>query len=95
MGIRSVSPKRRVDFGIAASEGIVLTGFFKEKELELFFKLIQHRRQLPVFHGDFWRCYDCDFESGGLDEMAVHIMESHKPTSINVEDERDRELAVV
>lgn len=95
MGIRAISPKRRADFGIAASEGIVLTGFFNERELEIFFELIQHRRQLPVFHGDFWRCYDCCFESEGFEEVAVHIMKYHGPTSKNVEDELEQEFAAV
>jgi hypothetical protein len=95
MGIRAISPKRRADFGIAASEGIIITGFFNEKELEIFFELIHHRRQLPVFHGDFWRCYDCVFESEGFEEMAVHVMKSHEPTLINVEDELEQEFAAV
>jgi hypothetical protein len=95
MGIRAISPKRRGDFSISASEGTVLTGFFNERELEIFSELIQHRRHLPVFHGDFWRCYDCGYETGGLKEMAAHIMKSHEPISINVEDEIQQEFAVV
>ena len=95
MEIRAVSPKRRSDFGILPSERIVHPGFFNERELEIFFELIKHRRQLPVFHGDFWRCYDCSFESEGFEEMAVHIMESHEPTSINVEDKMEQEFATV
>jgi hypothetical protein len=95
MGIRAVSPKQRSDFGIAASEGIVLTGFFNERELEIFSELIQHRRQLPIFHGDFWRCYDCVFESEGFKEMAVHIMKFHEPVSLKTEDELEQELALV
>ena len=95
MGIRAISPKRRTDFSISASEGLVLTGSFNERELEIFFELIQHRRQLPVFHGDFWRCYDCVFESDDFEEMAVHIMKSHEPGSTNVEDEMEQEFAVV
>ena len=95
MEIRAVSPKRRADFGILPSERIVHPGFFNERELEIFFELIQHRRQLPVFHGDFWRCYDCVFESGGFEEMAVHIMRSHEPGSINVEDKMELEFAAV
>ncbi|MGD0553335.1 MAG: hypothetical protein ABSB25_11915 [Sedimentisphaerales bacterium] len=95
MEIRAVSPKRRSDFGVLPSERIVPPGFFNERELEIFFELIQHRRQLPVFHGDFWRCYDCVFESESFEEMAVHIMESHELTSINVEDKMEQEFAAV
>lgn len=94
MGIRAISPKRRADFGIAASEGMVITGFFNEKDLEIFSELIQRRRQLPVFHGDFWRCYDCGFESEDFEEIAAHIMKSHGPTSINVEDGMEQEFVV-
>ena len=95
MGIRAVSPKRRSDFGIAASEGIVLTGFFDERELEIFFELIQHRRQLPVFHGDFWRCYDCDYESEDFEKVAQHIMKAHQPISMNMKDRVEQEFAEV
>ena len=95
MEIRAVSPKRRSDFGVLPSERIVPPGFFNERELEIFFELIQHRRQLPVFHGDFWRCYDCGFESEDFEELANHIMKSHKPASLNTEDELEQELAVV
>jgi hypothetical protein len=73
----------------------VQTGSFGEKELEIFFGLIQRRRPLPVFHGDFWQCCDCIFESEGLEEMAAHIMKFHRPTSINVEDELEQEFAAV
>jgi hypothetical protein len=95
MEIRAVSPKRRSDFGILPSERIVRPGFFNERELEIFFELIQHRRQLPVFHGDFWRCYDCVFESEDFEEMAIHIMRTHEPGSINVEDKMEQEFAAV
>jgi hypothetical protein len=96
MGVRAVSQKRRTDFSFSDSEErIVLTGFFNERDLEIFFELIRHRRQLPVFHGDFWRCYDCSFESRGFKEMAVHIMRYHEPMSISVEDELEQELAAV
>lgn len=95
MGIRAISQRRRADFSFSASEDrIVLTGFFNEKELEIFFELIQHRRRLPVFHGDFWRCYDCSFESGSFEEMAVHIMKCHEPGPVNAEDKLEQELAV-
>ncbi|MGA2324170.1 MAG: hypothetical protein ABSG22_10025 [Sedimentisphaerales bacterium] len=95
MESRAISPKQRADFSISASDGIVLTGFFNERELEIFFELIQHRRQLPVFHGDFWRCYDCVFESEDFEEMGVHIIKYHEPGSINVEDKMEREFAAV
>ena len=96
MGFRAISQKRRADFSLSASEErIVLTGFFNERDLEIFFELIQHRRQLPVFHGAFWRCYDCSFESKDFEEMAVHVMRYHERGSINVEDELGQELAAV
>ncbi len=95
MEIRAVSPKRRSAFGIVPSERIVQPGFFNERELEIFSELIQHRLQLPVFHGDFWRCYDCCFESEGFEEMAAHIIKSHEPGSISVKDKMEQEFAAV
>jgi hypothetical protein len=95
MGIRAIPPKRRSDFGISASEGFIPGGFFDCRELEIFSELIFHRRQLPVFHGDFWRCYDCGFESEAFEEMAIHIMKDHGPTSINMEDKVEPEVASV
>jgi hypothetical protein len=53
MEIRAVSPKQRSDFGILPSERTVLPSFFNEREFEIFFELIKHQRQLPVFLGDF------------------------------------------
>ncbi|MGB7581399.1 MAG: hypothetical protein WBL85_02985 [Sedimentisphaerales bacterium] len=94
MGIRAVPAKRRSDFGILPSERVVPPGFFDERELGIFFELIKHQLQLPAFHGDFWRCCDCGFESEDFEKLASHIMKSHKPASLKTEDELEQELAV-
>ena len=95
MEIRAVSPKRRSDFGVLPSERIVPLVSLMKGKLEIFFELIKHRRQLPVFHGDFWRCCDCGFDSEDFEELANHIMKSHKPASLKTEDELEQEFAVV
>lgn len=70
-----------------AEEKIVNPGFFDEKELAIFFDLIQQRRPLPVFHGDAWRCSICDFWSEDFKQMAAHLLESHEPAPyVNEED---------
>jgi hypothetical protein len=95
MGIRAISPKRREDYGSSPSDRTVIAGFFKERELEIFSELIQHRCQLPVFHGVFWQCYDCGFESENLRKVAEHIMEAHKPGYSNMRNDPQREFAEV
>lgn len=80
MGIRAISPKRRADYGSPPCDRTIISGYFNERDLEIFFELIQHRCQLPVFHGDFWRCYNCGFETGDFQKIAVHIMEVHRRT---------------
>jgi hypothetical protein len=62
-----------------AAERVVYPGFFSERELVIFSKLILNRRALPVYLGDCWRCYDCIFESSDFEAMANHIMKAHKP----------------
>ena len=94
MSIRVISSKRRSDFGDSSSEKIVPPGFFDERELGIFFELIRYQRQLPVFHGNFWRCCDCGFESGDFEKLAKHIIRVHKATPLNMEDEFEQELAV-
>jgi hypothetical protein len=75
----------KVDY--STSEKIVNPGFFDEKELAVFFELIQQRRPLPVFHGDTWRCSICDFWSDDFKRMATHLLESHEPAPyVNEED---------
>jgi hypothetical protein len=74
----------------AAEEKIVNPGFFDEKELAIFFELIQQRRPLPVFHGDMWRCSICDFWSNDFEQVATHLLESHEPAPyVDEEDEED------
>lgn len=95
MGIRAISPKRRADYGSLPSDRTVIGGFFNEKELEVFSELIQHRCQLPVFHGDFWRCYDCGVESEDFEKIAEHIMEAHGHAHLKTENNPQREFAKV
>jgi hypothetical protein len=90
MGIRAISPKQRADYGCSPSDRTVICGFFNERELEIFSELIQHRCRLPVFRGDFWRYYDCVFESEDFQEMAAHIMKAHEPMAQDVEDELEQ-----
>ena len=76
---------RKVD--CFTSEKIVNPGFFDEKELAIFFELIQQRRPLPVFHRDMWRCFSCDFCSERFEQIAMHLLESHEPAPyVNEED---------
>ncbi|MGD0077011.1 MAG: hypothetical protein ABSB91_00130 [Sedimentisphaerales bacterium] len=95
MGIRAVSPKRRADYGSSPSDRTVIAGFFDERELEIFSELIQHRCHLPIFHGDFWRCYDCGFESEDFEKLAEHILKAHKSASLNMRNYPQQEFAEV
>ena len=73
-------------------EKVVNPGFFDEKELAIFFELIQQRRPLPVFHGDMWRCSICDFWSNDFEQVATHLLESHQAAPYaNEEDEVEQD----
>jgi hypothetical protein len=95
MGIRAISPRRRADYGSSPSDRTVIGGFFNERELEIFSELIQHRCQLPVFHGDFWRCYECSFETEDFQKVAGHILAAHGPATLKIRDNPQREFAEV
>jgi hypothetical protein len=62
-----------------AGQRVVMPGFFSDDELTVFGHLISSRRCLPVYCGDFWTCYECDFMADRFDVMARHIMTEHKP----------------
>jgi len=94
MSIRAISSKRRSDFGDSSSETIILPGFFTERELESFSKLIQQVCSLPIFRGHYWQCYSCDFESVDLEKMAEHIITFHKSDSVDTEVILRQELAL-
>ena len=64
---------------------MVLPGYFNDEEIEIFSGLIRRRLTLPSFHGDFWRCGTCRFESGDLDIMAGHITANHDPVPISAD----------
>ena len=78
MSIRAISSKRRSDFGDLPSEKIVPHGFFTERELAIFSELIRQFYELPVYHGDYWQCYYCSFNSCDFEGMASHILKVHK-----------------
>lgn len=68
-------------------ECIAEIGYFDEQELAIFNRLIRHRRSLPVYLGNFWRCYDCLFESESFETVAEHIIRVHPPAPIDDDDE--------
>ena len=75
----------------AQSERTVPEGFFDEAELTAFSLLIQHRRSLPLYFGDCWRCYSCTFECFDFFDMVDHILQAHDPEPLNEEDARELE----
>ena len=75
----------------AHSERTVPWGFFDEAELTAFSLLIQHRRSLPLYFGDCWRCYLCTFECFDFFDMVDHILQIHDPEPFNEEDEAEQD----
>ena len=65
---------------------IVESGSLSKVELSTLFKLIRNRRSLPIYHGDFWACYECSFKSETLGTMAMHIMQEHKSAPLSDEE---------
>jgi hypothetical protein len=65
---------------------IIEAGFLSKAELSILFQLIRNRRSLPVYHGDFWACYECSFTSETLGTIAMHIMRVHRPAPFSEED---------
>ena len=61
-------------------------GSLDELELRFFSKLLSHRRRLPIYLGDTWRCDVCAHECPDIEEMANHILETHAPEPMNNED---------
>lgn len=49
-------------------------------------RLIDHRRSLPVYLGDTWRCYACGFEHVNITAMTHHILGAHEAEPFNEED---------
>ncbi|MBN1507692.1 MAG: hypothetical protein JW955_12645 [Sedimentisphaerales bacterium] len=70
-------------------ERTVLGGHFDEAELMAFSTLIHHRRPLPIYFGDCWKCYLCTFECFDFFDMVDHILQTHDPEPFNEEDERE------
>lgn len=73
------------------SENIVPHGFLDEAELTAFSVLIQHRRSLPLYFGDCWRCYLCTYTCFDFFDMVDHILQSHGPEPFNEADEAELE----
>ena len=70
----------------AASHGTDALSFLSEEELTAFSLLVDHRRSLPIFLGDCWRCYACRLETPDFMAMARHILDFHDPAPWNDED---------
>ncbi len=66
-------------------------GFLDEAELMAFSVLIQHRRSLPLYFGDCWRCYLCTYTCLDFFDMVDHILQSHDPEPFNEADEAELE----
>jgi NAD-dependent dihydropyrimidine dehydrogenase PreA subunit len=73
------------------SEKTLPTGFLNEAELTAFSLLIHHRRSLPIYFGDCWRCYLCMFECFDFFDMVDHILGAHEPEPFNEADEAELE----
>ena len=71
------------------SEKRVPTGFLGEAELVAFSVLIHHRRSLPLYFGDCWRCYLCTFTCFDFFDMVDHILKAHDPEPFNEADEAE------
>jgi hypothetical protein len=61
-------------------------GSLNEQEMRLFSLLISHRRRLPIYLGDAWRCDVCEHECTDIEEMADHIVGTHEPEPMNTAD---------
>jgi hypothetical protein len=73
----------------ATSERTIPAGFFSEMELGAFSLLIRHRRSLPLYFGDCWRCYQCTFECFDFFDMVDHLLQAHEPEPFNEADEAE------
>jgi hypothetical protein len=71
------------------SDRTIALGFFDEAELMAFSLLIHYRRSLPLYFGDCWRCYLCDFECFDFFDMVDHILQTHEPEPLNEADEAE------
>jgi NAD-dependent dihydropyrimidine dehydrogenase PreA subunit len=71
--------------------GIVPAGFLNEAELTAFSPLIHHRRSLPIYFGDCWRCYLCTYECFDFFDMVDHLLQAHEPEPLNEADEAELE----
>jgi hypothetical protein len=67
-------------------EGMIESGFLDKMELSILFMLIRHRRSLPIYHGDYWACYECAFKTTTLGAIAMHIMRAHEPAPLTDEE---------
>jgi hypothetical protein len=79
MGSYSMGDQRSVRPLGFRLERTIPGGFFAEVELMAFSLLIHHRRSLPVYLGNCWRCYLCDFESEELIDIVEHLLQDHDP----------------
>jgi NAD-dependent dihydropyrimidine dehydrogenase PreA subunit len=71
------------------SEKIVPLGFLSDEELTAFFQLTEHRRALPIYLGDCWRCYLCTFDCFDFFDMVDHVFNTHGPEPFNEADEAE------
>lgn len=78
-----------VEFNSGTGHRTVPEGFLSHDELAAFSLLIEHRRSLPIFMGDCWRCYKCSVESADFSSMAEHIIRTHDPEPMNAADREE------
>jgi hypothetical protein len=86
MGIQFISLNRQEFLSIGPRDAVMHSGDLTPRELTFFFKLIQKRRPLPVYHGDYWSCQLCSFKCRDIEFMARHMIDEHEPEPYNEED---------
>lgn len=74
---------------------IINSRFLSKTEMSVLFMLITNRRSLPVYHGNYWACYECTFKSRSIETMAIHIMRSHESAPFTDEEILETEELVV
>jgi len=80
-------PLSRQEFpSIGPRDTVMHAGDLTPRELTFFFQLIQKRRPLPVYHGDYWNCQVCSFKCPDIEPMAKHMIDEHEAEPYNRED---------
>ena len=83
MSIRFVPLNSSEFMTIDSNECVMHAGALTREQLGIFFLLIQKRRPLPQFHGQYWRCHLCSFKCDSLETMATHLFDDHDEEPYN------------